>query len=293
MLGTSLTVAYLGGLLTLLAPCAALLLPSFFAYAFSSRAVLASRTLIFFLGLLTGLIPLGLGAGQLGGWITAHAGTIAWVGGLIIIVLGLWQALALPTPHLPRRRKKIRAEDTEKKQRWWKPSDKSSPLGVYLLGLTYGIAGIGCSGPILGSVLTLAAFGGSPWVGGLTMAVYAAGMFTPVAVLAFAWDALGSKKDWFKPHPVTLLGRATTRGNIISGVIFIILGLVLVIFGGANPLPGVLDASGQIALETKITQIFAGVPNWLFLAFLGSLIFLGVAYYLHRRARNRSQGEGE
>ena len=43
--------ALLGGVLALLSPCSAMLLPAFFAYAFGSRRRLVSRTGVFYLGL--------------------------------------------------------------------------------------------------------------------------------------------------------------------------------------------------------------------------------------------------
>jgi cytochrome c biogenesis protein CcdA len=48
--------SFLGGLLSLLSPCSALLLPAFFAYAFQSRGELVGRTVIFYLGLCATLV---------------------------------------------------------------------------------------------------------------------------------------------------------------------------------------------------------------------------------------------
>ncbi len=62
MLETSLLAAFLGGILALLSPCSALLLPAFFAYSFQSPARLISRTVIFWLGLSLTLVPLGVGS---------------------------------------------------------------------------------------------------------------------------------------------------------------------------------------------------------------------------------------
>lgn len=63
--------AFLGGMAATLSPCAALLLPAFFAYAFGDdRARLLGRTGLFYLGLLLALVPLGLGAGALGSLVT-------------------------------------------------------------------------------------------------------------------------------------------------------------------------------------------------------------------------------
>ena len=62
MLEVSFAAAFAGGVLSLLAPCSALLLPAFFAYAFTSRTELFGRTLLFLAGLCTVFVPLGLGA---------------------------------------------------------------------------------------------------------------------------------------------------------------------------------------------------------------------------------------
>lgn len=59
-------MAFTGGPLALLSPCSALLLPSFFAYSFPSRQTLVARTLLFYAGLVTVLVPIGLGVGALG-----------------------------------------------------------------------------------------------------------------------------------------------------------------------------------------------------------------------------------
>lgn len=62
MSGVGLLTALLGGLLSLVSPCAALLLPSFFAYAFDRVGTLIGRTLTFLTGLLVVLVPWGPGS---------------------------------------------------------------------------------------------------------------------------------------------------------------------------------------------------------------------------------------
>ena len=68
MLPASFAAAFVGGALALLAPCSALLLPAFFAYAFSSRTQLFGRTVLFLAGLCTVFVPLGLGPASPGAW---------------------------------------------------------------------------------------------------------------------------------------------------------------------------------------------------------------------------------
>src|ERR687898_983803 len=89
----SFLVTFLGGLLSLLSPCSALLLPAFFAYAFQSRGVLVGRTAVFYLGLAATLVPLGMGISAVSTLVYGHRSTLIGVSGLVIIVFGFIQLL--------------------------------------------------------------------------------------------------------------------------------------------------------------------------------------------------------
>ena len=145
MAQTSFAVAFLGGLAALFSPCAAMLLPSFFAFAFTRTGTLVGRIALFFVGLLATLVPLGLAAGSLGRALPVDVATLLRIGAVLLIGLGALTLTgrSLPVPGL-------RAG-----------ADPASPLAIVVLGASYGLAS-GCTGPILGSVLTLAALGASP-----------------------------------------------------------------------------------------------------------------------------------
>src|SRR5919112_2592395 len=89
----SLLASFLGGLLSLLSPCSALLLPAFFAYAFQSRVKLVGRTAVFYLGLCATLVPLGMGISAVSALVYGHRSTLITVSGLVIVALGVMQAL--------------------------------------------------------------------------------------------------------------------------------------------------------------------------------------------------------
>lgn len=294
----SYLAAFLGGILTLFAPCAAMLLPSFFAYAFTSRRTLALRTVVFFLGLLVVMVPLGAFAGTLGAFIRGHSQTVTLIAGIAVIVLGIAQmfGVTFPTPSL-RRARPSESHDLggktptvtvasasrvalESKPRGGEPSAPA----VFALGVGYGLAGVGCSGPILGAVLSFVTLGGSVLGGALLMMSFSLGMILPVAVLAVVWDALNlSHAAWLKPRPVKLLGHQTTRMNIISGVLFIILGAILVFFGGYIGLPSLLSDSQQVGIESRIMAAVSGVPSGLFLAFVAVVVVLALVMIRERR----------
>lgn len=248
----SLSVAFVGGLLTLLAPCSALLLPGFFAFAFDSRRVLLGRTALFFVGLLLGLVPLGAALGAVGTFLAGHIESVTLWCALIIVAIGFWQMLALPVPAHPLSRAGAGVK-------------KSSALGVVLLGFVYGLAGTGCSGPILGAVSQFIISGGSPWAGAVTMVAYSCGVFTPVVILALVWDyARIPQRRWLQPRPVTILGRTTTVGQIVSGAVFVILGVVMMTVGGGKLSSSLMDPVTQAEIENTVRIALAGVPNWLF-----------------------------
>ena len=287
MTSVSLAVAYVGGVLTLFSPCSALLVPSFFAYAFSSsRTRLAGRTAVFFAGLLAGLLPVGVTLGSLGGVLLGHLrGLTSW-GGALIMVFGLWQILALPVPRLSWFRGGSRGEGGRLRSRGEggvAGRDKTSVPGVLLLGLTYGLATTGCSGPILGAIGAYAVTGASAWSGALIMLCFALGMFTPVAILAFTWNYV--PKSWVRPRAVTVLGRPTTWGNVFSGAVMIVLGLIMTLFGGGHLSTSLLSASSQANLETAVARVFSAIPDWTVLLLLVLVVLLVVLYLRQSRRR--------
>ena len=87
---TSITplAAFLGGALTLLAPCSVMLLPAFFAYAFTSRTTLQARTGLFWLGLVTTLVPLGAAAGGMGAVLRDHEVGLTMLVAVVVVVEG-------------------------------------------------------------------------------------------------------------------------------------------------------------------------------------------------------------
>ena len=238
-----LAAALLAGLLSLLSPCSVMLLPAFFAYAFDSAPRLLLRTVVFYLGLLTTLVPLGVFAGGLGSMISEQRSTLALVGGIVLIVLGVVQALALPVPGLGTG-----------------PARGSSAAAVYLLGAVYGLAGA-CSGPLLGSVLTFAAFGASAAYGGGLMAVYALGMAAPLFVLALLWARVPGIRKVVRPRPVRLGPVHTTWTQLITGVVTLALGVVLIVTDGFTTLGGLSTVDFQFRLEDSASRVAEKVSD--------------------------------
>src|SRR5918997_3231269 len=135
----SYLASFVGGLLSLLSPCSALLLPAFFAYAFQSRRELVGKTVVFYLGLAATLVPLGMGISAVSALVYGHRGALITASGLLIIALGILQLAGggFTIGPLARLGGKVRG-------------DPSSALSTFALGAVYGFAGF-CSGAAAGS----------------------------------------------------------------------------------------------------------------------------------------------
>jgi len=271
----SYLASFLGGLLSLLSPCSALLLPAFFAYAFQSRGELVGRTAVFYLGLCATLVPLGMGVSAVSALVYGYRSTLITISGLIIIALGVIQAFGggFAFGPIERLRGNIRG---------------NSIVATFFLGAVYGFAGF-CSGPILGAVLTVAASSGSVLRGAGLLATYAAGMAAPLFLLALLWDRfdLGHRR-WLRGREVSLGSLRFHTTSLLSALLFVVVGVLFIAFEGTSGLEGLYASGGATDLafsaERWAETLSEGVPVLMALAVAG-LPF--AAYLVYRTARRR------
>ncbi|MEU6835678.1 cytochrome c biogenesis protein CcdA [Streptomyces sp. G9] len=264
--------AFLGGLLALVSPCSALLLPAFFAYSIDSTSRLLARTGIFYAGLATTLVPLGAAGSYAGRLFYGHRDALVTGAGWLIIVLGVAQIVGLGFASRRMAELSGRIRPT-------------TAFSVYALGAVYGLAGF-CAGPILGSVLTVAAVSGSPVYGGLLLAVYALGMAVPLFVLALLWERFDlGRRTWLRGRTVQLGGRFQLHTtSLLSGLFFIGLGALFLVYDGTTALPGLLGVDDSFAVEQWAQQLGERVPDGaaLVAVVLVALLVLGVRAWRRR-----------
>lgn len=253
-MGIEVVVAFAGGILALLSPCSALLLPAFFAYAFPSRRQLVLRTGVFYLGLLTLFLPLGLGLGALGSLFLERRSELSIVAGLLLIGIGIVQ-LWTGGFELP---------GTERLQGRGLRASSESLAATYVLGLVFGIGGF-CSGPLLGGVLTIAGASGGALAGAVLLAVFAAGMAAPLFVLALVWERLGtSARGTLRGREIRIGPLRRHSSVVISSLLFMSLGVAFVLFQGSNALSGVYEALGAsnlaLRIETGVRDLAVRAP---------------------------------
>ncbi|HGR2678181.1 TPA: thiol-disulfide oxidoreductase-associated membrane protein CcdA2 [Streptococcus pneumoniae] len=219
---------FLAGILSFFSPCILPLLPVYTGVLlddkdgaqassgkFSISVTSLLRTLAFIAGISFIFILLGYGAGFLGDLL--YASWFQYLTGAIIILLGLHQMEILHFKGLYKE-KRLQLQGQGQNGKGYSQA--------FLLGLTFSFAWTPCVGPVLGSVLSLAASGGSgAWQGAGLMLVYTLGLALPFLLLALTSSYV--LKHFRKLHPYLGILKK------VGGFLIIVMGL-LVLFGNAS-----------------------------------------------------------
>lgn len=184
----SLYLAFAAGLLSFLSPCVLPLLPSYLAFITglsfeeltqeqpkqNRRRTILIHSLLFVLGFSTLFTALGASATFLGQFISSHRDTIRIVGGVLIILFGLFISGILSLDFLQR----------EKKFHFQKK--RLGYLGSFIVGLTFAAGWTPCVGPILSSILLYASTAEDMLSGILLLLSYSLGLGLPFFVCSLA-----------------------------------------------------------------------------------------------------------
>jgi len=214
--GIGMFVAFTAGLLSFLSPCVLPLIPSYvtFITGMSLDEVKASRrtavvhSLLFIIGFTLVFVSLGASASALGRVIFAAREWIARIGGVLIIVFGLYLLGAFDLAVFSRERR-IHFAD--------KPTGY---LGTVLVGIAFGAGWTPCIGPILGSILTFAASEASLQKGLVLLLAYSMGLAVPFLLAALAVDKFVALFAKYKGAMIWV--------NRVGGVVLIAIGVLLV-----------------------------------------------------------------
>jgi cytochrome c-type biogenesis protein len=162
---------------------------------------------LFILGFTLVFVTLGASATFVGRLFYDSQVWIERIGGLLLIVFGLYLLGWLRLPGASRE---------------WRVHLADKPLGylgTVLVGVTFGAGWTPCLGPILGGILTLAATSESVGTGVGLLLVYSAGLAVPFMIAALLLrNFLGGMKP---------MGRWLPWVNRISGGLLIVVGLLL------------------------------------------------------------------
>jgi cytochrome c-type biogenesis protein len=202
-------VAFSAGLLSFATPCVLPLVPAYLG-AIGARSTDPRRSLQaslpFVLGFSLIFIALGAGAGLAGGALTDHRADLIRLAGIVIVAMGLIMLGLIPIPGL---------------ERTFSPGlERAHASGSsMLLGCAFGLAWTPCIGPVLGSIMTLAATGATALRGAALLAAYAAGLAVPFLVAGVALGRVMSAARVVRDRYALV--------RVLSGAVLIVAGLLV------------------------------------------------------------------
>jgi len=226
LVGTSLIAAFVAGVAALFAPCCiTVLLPSYLGNIFREKYKIFFMTFIFFLGILTVFLPIGLGASFLAQLFSKYHNIIFTVGGIFLVVLGITMLLGkkFTMPFSPRGGKV-----------------NQNISSIYILGIFSAIATT-CCAPVLAGVLMLSATSGTIVWGALYTLAYVIGMTLPLFIIAMFLDKVDLTERFTNANKTIAMKIGSYSWNIIvseliSGLIFLLMGGYITYLAFSNSL---------------------------------------------------------
>jgi len=226
----SLLGAFAAGLFSFVSPCVLPLIPAYISYISGvsiqqlkdtaaltggQRFTILVNAFAFVLGFSIVFILLGATATLIGSFLTAKAGIIMKIGGVIIVVFGLHLTGLIRIPFL------------NYEKRFEVHAKVASFFSVMLMGAAFAFGWTPCVGPILGTILLYAGTQETVTKGVLLLSAYSLGLGIPFILTALAVNA------FFRVF--AKIRKAFRAIEIASGVLLILIG-ILVFFGSLKVL---------------------------------------------------------
>ena len=231
----SLALVFVEGLVSFLSPCVLPIIPIYMGYLAgnsnekrnSNKKVLLF-TISFIFGILLAIFLMNSSINLLQSFLKEHMTLFVRIGGILIVLLGIYQLGFIKINFLQRTFRFSLKTD-----------NKMNVMVAFIMGFTFSFAWTPCIGPALSSILLLAASSGDFWYSNFLMIIYAFGFTLPFLVLGlFTNKAL----NWLNSHRDIV--KYTTK---IGAVILIIFGLMM-FSGKLNTISNYMSPSqGQVS----------------------------------------------
>lgn len=213
--------AFFAGLLSFLSPCVLPLIPSYITYitglsfadlqeehpAHKVRQQTVIHSLLFIAGFTIVFVLLGASATFIGGFLQEHMALIRKVGGVLIIIFGIHVTGLVPI-HALLGEKRVSIQR--------KPAGY---LGSLLVGLAFAAGWTPCIGPILASILMVAATEDTVYHGIALLLTYSMGLAIPFFLSALAMHKFLVLFNRFKKH-IRIF-------EIVTGLFLIVVGVMI------------------------------------------------------------------
>ena len=235
--------AFLGGLLSFLSPCVLPLIPSYLSFITGisfddfktgDKALIRKITIVnssaFVAGFSIVFILLGVSSSFVGKLFAVYYDHIRIIGGIIIILMGLYVMGVLKLNFLATD-KRVHLHNKPK-----------GHFGSFIVGLTFGAGWTPCIGPILGSILLIASTTGSAMQGFWLLLVYSLGLAIPFMATALAINSFISHFTQIQKYMKVIM--------VISGLLLIGFGVILL----TDKVYLLLSIAPDLGVEELITK---------------------------------------
>ena len=227
---TTLTIAFFAGLISFLSPCVLPLIPGYISYISGTsfdklvekrKSLIVIKTIFFALGFSIVFIALGSTASLIGNFLLNNSGVFRIIAGIIIIFFSL-QLIGI-----------INFKFMNKDIRIFTGQYNHNLTFPLLVGVAFGFVWTPCIGPILGSILTLAAIEENTSKSILLLSLYSLGLAIPFIISGILIDKFLFFSKSFKKYISTV--------TKVGGTILLLTGIAI--------LTGQLQILGFFILE--------------------------------------------
>jgi cytochrome c-type biogenesis protein len=205
-----------GGVISFLSPCVLPLVPGYLAMvtglemstledgaSMHTRRIVGT-TALFIAGFGSVFVLLGLTAASIGQPLRDHQVLLTRISGTIMLAMALFLLGSLF----------LRAPWLYQEKRFHPDLGRYGFAMPLVAGAAFGFGWSPCIGPILGSILGIAATQQRVWAGATLLAVYSIGLGLPFLVAGLALDRAAGTLAWVKRHfPIIVIGSAVVLGG--------------------------------------------------------------------------------
>ncbi|MFM8971474.1 MAG: cytochrome c biogenesis CcdA family protein [Actinomycetota bacterium] len=206
--GLAYLAAFGGGLVSFLSPCVLPMVPAYLSMVTGLDVAdlaagrreharrIAATTALFVAGFGVVFVALGLTASAFGRTLREHQVLLTRVSGAVMVGLAIFMIGSLT----------VRAPWLYQERRFHPRPGRLGAAAPFVIGAAFGFGWSPCIGPVLGSILGIAATRDRIWSGGTLLAVYALGLGVPFLVSGLALGRVTGGLAWFRRHSPVVVG---------------------------------------------------------------------------------------
>jgi cytochrome c-type biogenesis protein len=218
--GLSIPLAFVAGIVSFLSPCVLPLVPGYISMLSGASieelkagagpglvARIFRNSVAFVLGFSAVFVALGASATAVGSFLVEKRAVFNIVAGIVVIIFGLHLTGLVKIPFLYR------------EARMSAGAPRRGLAGAFLLGFAFAFGWTPCIGPILTSILALAATRETVWQGMFLLGIYSAGLAIPFVLTGLGVGQFLRYYGGFRRHLRVV--------EVLSGVLLIAIGALM------------------------------------------------------------------